>query len=647
MSALAGVIHTEPDRPVERATVDRLRAVISRYGRDAQNGWSRGGALLMRSLLRTTPEDRLDSQPLQSAVSGRVVVFDGRLDNREELARQLDIATGDLRLLADSAVVAHALDAWGDRALDRLLGDFALASWEPEKRRLLLARDAVGYRPIFWFQAAGFLAFGSLPKILFAIPGVPRQLREDALHDYLCLLPLDKQATLFQDIFRLEPGQYLVLEGGRIEVRRYHRFGESGFLKLADPREYVDGLAEQIERSIAPRLRTLGALACELSSGLDSSTVAAFAARQLGQTDQRLLALTAVLSEDKRAGPAPPGFHRDEAPGARALAAMHANIDHVLVESTTPSPLKGLQERIESTDRPVFNPCNAHWVQALGQAALERGARTVLNGWQGNLTISHDGLPWLQYLFSRGRFLAWRSLVRSMRQRYPWVPRRWFLEFCLAPHLPAVLWSAYQRRRGGGKTLSDYSAASSSLQRRFDTHKRARQRGWDLLYRGHPDGVRLRVQPLYQVEFAETCLAMNASGLDPRSPTMDRRLVEYCLSIPEAIYLHQGCLQWPLRELARGLLPEEILASRTRGYQAGDWFESATAARAELSALLAQFRRHENIGDYLDLDALQQLLDNWPAEGWQRPDVETRYRNKLLRAMSVAAFVRYVENDNR
>ncbi|MCH8476719.1 MAG: hypothetical protein LAT56_02105 [Wenzhouxiangella sp.] len=647
MSALAGIIHATPDRPVERSTRDRRAAVLSRYGRDAQNGWSRGGALLLRSLLRTTPEDCLDSQPLQSPASGRVLLFDGRLDNREALARQLDIAAADLRLLADSAVVIRALDAWGEQALDRLLGDFALASWEPGPRRLLLARDAVGYRPMFWVRGEGFFAFASLPKVLFAIPDVPRRLREDALHDYLCLLPLDKQATLFHGIFRLEPGQYLVVEGGREEVRRYHRFGESGLLKLADPREYVDGLAEQIGRAVAPRLRALGPLACELSSGLDSSTVAAVAARQLGKTGQRLLALTAVLPEGRRDGPAPPGFHRDEGPGARALAAMHANIDHVLVESTTPSPLQGLQERIESTDRPVFNPCNAHWVQALGQAAQERGARTLLNGWQGNLTISHDGLPWLQYLFSRGRLLAWRKLARSMRRRYPWVPRRWFFEFCLAPHVPASLWSAYQRRRGSGKDLADYSAASRVLQRRYDTPRRARQRGWDLLYRGHPNGVRLRVQPLYQVEFAETCLAMNASGLDPRSPTMDRRLVEYCLSIPEAVYLHEGCLQWPLRELGRGLLPEEILASRTRGYQAGDWFESATAARAELGSLLAQFRQHESIGDYLDLDGLQQLLDDWPADDWQRPEVETRYRNKLLRAMSVGAFVRYVENDNR
>ncbi len=646
MSALAGIVHSDGGRPVDRALVDRWRSVIARYGRDAQHHWAGGGVLLMRALLRSTPEDRLDHQPLVSPTSGRVLVFDGRLDNRQALAESLNLDADQLRLLSDSAIVARVLDRWGEAGLKHLLGDFALAAWEPKRRRLLLARDAVGYRPLFWYQDGERFVFGSLPKVLFAVPDVPRRLRADAVHDYLCLLPPPPHATLFDQILRLEPGQYLVLEQGRVKLDRYHRFGTGPLLKLADPREYVDGLAEQMERAVAPRLRAIGPLACELSSGLDSSTVAVFAARQLQARDQRLLALTAVLPEDKRAGPVPRGRHRDEAPGAVALAAMYSNIDHLLVESQGQSPLQGLQEYIESSDQPVFNPCNANWVDAVGQAALESGARVLLNGWQGNLTISHDGLPWLQALFWRGRWLAWRKLARAMRRRYPWVGRRWFFEHSLAPLVPPSWWGAYQRRRGRAVDLNDYSAVNPKLQARFNTRRRARERGWDLFYRGHPDGVRGRIQPLYQIEFAETCLEMNARGLEPRSPTMDRQLIEYCLSIPEAIYLHDGCLQWPVRELGRGLLPDEILSRYTRGYQAADWFESATAARADLQSLLQRFQRHDSVGQYLDLEALQRLLDDWPDGEWQRPAVEMQYRYKLLRALSVGAFVRYVENDN-
>lgn len=647
MSALAGIVHTDPGRPLDQAAVARLGSVLAPYGKDAQNRWSRAGVLLIRSLMRTTPEDRLDRQPLVSPVSGHVIVFDGRLDNREELAADLGMDAAMLRLQADSALAARALDAWGEAALARLLGDFALASWDPARRRLLLARDAVGYRPLFWYQADGCFAFASLPKFLFVMPGVPRQLREDALHDYLCLMPTEPQATLFKDIYRLEPGQYLVLEDGKPQLHRYHRFGDGQMLRLSDPREYVDGLAEQLEKAVAPRLRAIGPLACELSSGLDSSTVAAVAARQLDRTGQRLLAFTAVLPEAMREGPVPAGYHRDESRGAKALAAMYANIDHVLVESVGHSPLHRLEARIEAADRPVLNPCNANWVQDVEQAATVRGVRVLLNGWQGNLTISHDGRSLLQSLFIRGRFLSWLRVVRAMKRRYPWLPRRWFVEFSIAPHVPDRWWAAYQRRRGGLLDLKNYSAVSSTLQAQFNTRQRARRLGHDLMHRGNPNGVHFRIQPLYQIEFAETCLGMNASGLDPRSPTMDKRLIEYCLSVPETMYLRHGEAQWLVKELGRDLLPEAILGSRTRGYQGADWFDTASAARSDLRDLLRQFRQHDSVGRYLDLDEMERLLDEWPDSGWHRPEVEMRYRNKLLRGFSVGSFVRYIENDNR
>lgn len=652
MSALAGLIQFDPARPIERATMDRLLSVISPYGREAQNSWERGGVLLMRALLRTTPEDRLDRQPVQSPESGRVTLFDGRLDNRQELAERLKIESPRLRLMPDSVLVATALDAWEADAIDRLLGDFALAQWDPATRRLLLARDAVGYRPVFYHQGADFFAFGSLAKVLFAIPQVPRELREDALHDYLCLMPMEPQATLYQSVYRLQPGEYLVLEDGQAKVHRYHRFGRLPVVRLADPREYIDGLREQLDRAVAPRLRALGPVASELSSGFDSSTVTAVAALLLQKTQQRLLAFTAVLPPDRRDGPVPPGFHRDEGSGAQALAARYPNIDHVLVESGGHSPLHRLDALVDLADSPILNPCNANWVQDIYQAVLARDARTLLNGWQGNLTLTYDGRGLLQSLWARGRLIAWWRVFTAMRRHYPKLSRRWFVEFSLAPYVPKALWAKYRgmgfgQNVGSSQDVSDYSAVSKQLQQRLNTDQRARRARFDLLHRGEPKGIRARADTLYRVEFAETCLAMNARGLDPRSPTMDRRLIDYCMQIPEQIYIHGGLPKWPIRELGKQLLPDAIVNSSTKGYQAADWFDSATAARAELRAELANFRQHESIGRYLDLDEMERLLDEWPESGWHRPQVEQRYRNKLLRGFAVGAFVRYVENDNR
>lgn len=646
MSAVAGLIHYNSDKPVDRATTERLLSIITPYGKDAQNSWVGSGAVLMRSLLRTTPEDRLDRQPVVSPDSGRVTIFDGRLDNREELAAALELDSTSLRLMADGTLAARAIDAWHERACDWFLGDFAVANWDPATRRLLLARDSVGYRPLLWHSGRDFFAFASLPKALFAIPGVPRSLREDALHDYLCLMPTEPQATLFESIYRIEPGQYLILENNKPTAHRYHHFGTQKILRLKDPREYVDGLAEQLDHAVARRLRAIGSIASELSSGFDSSTITAIAARQLGARDRRLIAVTSVLPESKRDGPSLPGRHRDESCGAKALVAMHDNIDHLLVENPGHSPLHGLHERIGRTDRPVLNPINVPWMEEMWRATRNHGARTLLNGMGGNLSISHDGRSLLPSLLLRGRIFSWLRVAQAMRRRKdrPW---RWFLRFSIAPKVPDKLWAAYQRRKGFGLTLSDYSAISCDMQARFDTERRARKAGHDVFHRGIPDGVKLRTAPLYWVETAQTFLDLNAQGLDPRSPAMDRRLVEYCVSVPESIYLRNGQPKWLIKELGRQLLPPEILHSRTRGLQGVDLFDSAETTRDELRAELEKFRQHGSIGRYLDLEEMQRLLDDWPEDGGHQPDLDMQYANKLLRGMSVGAFVRYIENDNR
>ncbi|PKM21733.1 MAG: hypothetical protein CVV10_07860, partial [Gammaproteobacteria bacterium HGW-Gammaproteobacteria-14] len=582
MSALGGIVHFDAEKPVDRATAERLLSVITQYGKDAQNSWERRGALLMRSLLRTTPEDRLDRQPVVSPESGRVTIFDGRLDNREELAATLEVDTARLRLMADSELVAHAFDAWQEQAFKRLVGDFALANWDQRSRWLLIGRDAVGYRPVYWHQSDGRFVFGSLPKFLFTIQGVPRELREESLHDYLCSIPLEPRATLFKSIYRVEPGEFLSIQAGKTSFHRYHSFEESAPLQLKDPMEYVDGLEEKLTMAVSCRLRSAGPVASELISGLDSSTVTAIAAKLLGASDRRLIALTGVLPENKREGAVRKGWHRDEAPGATALARMYENIDHILVESCGKSPLEGLRGRIESMDSPVYNPCNAGWVSDVQRAATNQGARVLLNGWQGNLTISHDGRSLLQSLLIRGRLISWWRILRAMRRRFPGLSRQWFLEFSIAPHVPSRLWAAYQSRKGKGLNLSSYSAVSPELQKRLNTDRRARRVGHDLMFRGNSNSIRLRLGPLLKTEFAGTCLSMNARDLEPRSPTMDQRLIEYCFSIPEKIYLHEGCPQWPIRKLGESILPPEIVGTRTRGYQAADWFEAVTAAREDL-----------------------------------------------------------------
>lgn len=585
MSAIAGIIRTD-GRPVDPAALERMQTVLTPYGRDAQHHWRHGAAALVRTLLRTTPEDSLDRQPLFHTASGTALVFDGRLDNRDELAQALALGAAEAALMADSDLALRACLRWDTQAVDHLLGDFALACWQGPRRRLWLARDPLGVRPLFWHQQPGFLVFATMPKALFAIPGIPRALCEERLHDYLCLLPMVGPESFFKDIYRVEPGQILVLEGERVSTHRYHRFDPDREFHLPSDDDYLEAFREHLDRAVACRLRSSGPIASHLSSGFDSSTVTAVAARQLAERGERLLAYTAVPREGFD-GPVPKGRHADEGPGARALAARFANIEHILIRPDGTSPIDHLQEDTETLDRGPLNPCNRVWSNTIQTDAARRGVKVLLTGAMGNMTISYTGEPYLAGLFGRGQWATWWREARALKRRHP--ERRWrgLLAQSLVPYLPPALWVALENYRGRTWKLTDYAAIHPDFMARMQSLERSKKLDWDLSYRPWANGRRMRIAVINRLDNGEYSAAANVAGLEMRDPTSDLRLIEFCLAMPDAQYLRDGQSRWLLHRLMGEVLPPEILHARTKGLQAADWFEAASRALPRIREDLA------------------------------------------------------------
>jgi asparagine synthase (glutamine-hydrolysing) len=644
MSAIAGIIRTD-GRPVERAALERMQTLLTPYGEDAQNHSLQVSSAFLRTLLRTTPEDRLDEQPLIDNASGTTLLFDGRLDNREEIACALDIPPTQAMRMADSALVMRACLRWDVAAVEHLLGDYALACWQASRRRLWLARDPLGTRPLFWHQQSGRFAFATMPKALFALPGIIKALCEERLHDYLCLLPMTGPESFFKGIYRVEPGHTLTLEGERVTTHRFHRFDPEREIHLPNDDEYVEAFREQFDRAVACRLRAIGPVATHLSSGFDSSTVTAVAARQLAERDAPLLAYTAVPREGF-SGPVPRGRHADEEPGARALAARFANIEHILVRTDGTSPVDSLHQDTEAMDRAPFNPCNMAWINAIRANAARRGAKVLLSGTMGNMTISYDGAPYLPALLGRGQWMAWWRENRALNRRLN-VRWRRLLKYSLAAYTPVPLWKAFERYRGRKWDVTAHSAIHPDFMARMRTNDRARKNGWDLSYRPWSDGRRMRIASLNRFDNGDYFTSVNAMGLELRDPTADQRLIEFCLAVPESQYLRDGQSRWLLKRLMSDVLPPEIMHSRSRGLQAADWYEEASRALPQLRDEVARLMSHESAGSYLDLDSLVRVLEEWPETGWGDSEVEKTYRLKLLRGLAVGAFIRYANEGNK
>jgi asparagine synthase (glutamine-hydrolysing) len=590
---------------------------------------------LGRRLFSLLPEDRFDLGPVTGGDGRWTLVADVRLDNRAELAEALGIAPAPAAGLADAALVMRAVERWQEKAIARLIGDFALALWDGRERRLILARDFLGSRPLHFHRHAGRFAFASTAKGLHALDDVPRAPDEEALAQFLALVPRHGTNTYFIGIERVPPGHLCVVTGTGVETRRFWS-PERATLRLRDDREYDEAVREQLERAVAVRLRGAGGtLATQLSGGLDSAAVTAAAARQRAP-DGQIVAFTSVprtgFSDCSRRG-----RFTDEGAHAAAVAALYPNVEHVPVRTEGESPLAALDDLAFFHEEPVLNLCNAVWIDRINRAAQARGARVLLTGQMGNVTISFPGFERLPALVRNGRLV---QLVReAARLRRNGMRAESIAAHAFGPFLPLGLWAAINRWRGRVGVLEDYSLIAPAAAERVRGGSAAA--GMDVHYRPSADAFAMRLSALGRIDPGNYNKGTLARwGLDLRDPTADRRLVELCLAIPVERYLRRGRTRAVARDAFAEWLPPAVAEETQKGLQAADWYEGLCADRAGAGEEVERLATIPQAVRILDIARMRRLVAQWPEKDWNSPRIEGAYRFALLRGLSAGHFLR-------
>jgi len=636
MSALAGIIRLDGEQVAE-SEIQRMVDALTMYGRDAQKIWRERNAALAHLLFRTTPEDDYDQQPM--VTSDHVFCFTGRLDNREALMRQLAMARQPI--LPDSALARAAFQQWGTESFAKLAGDFSLAIWQPQAKRLVLCRSLSGKCPLFWSRQPHYLAFSSMPKGLFALPDFPRRVDEERLAEFLVRLPAEGDRTFFRDIQRVEPGHYVVWERQQMRSVCFHRFDPENRIELPTDADYAEAFREKFEEAVRCRLRSNGGIASMLSSGFDSGTVTAVAARQLGE--RPLLSFTSVPRAEYT-GVAPLGTHTNEWAGAAELAARYPNITHLPIAASD-NLLDGLDEVTRAADHPFRNLANLGWWDGLAAEAAARGARVVLTGAMGNACLSWNGQALLPGLLAQGRLLRWASEVRAMRQLgQSW---RGLLFRSLDPFLPNPLTAAIHRWKNPYTIadVMDTNPIHPQWVQQFGLDKRLATAQQDMLVeRGMIDSRAARCENLIRHDGGSNHMAVLARhGIEMRDPTGDSRFMEFCLAIPETQFMRRGQNRFILRSVYGDALAPSTLTARTRGMQGADW--QVRLNNAPVQQRLQTMQQSPLARRALDLDTLVALLENGlpteEEEDWSKARWEMY--SKVPLALITGAFMEYVE----
>jgi asparagine synthase (glutamine-hydrolysing) len=527
-------------------------------------------------------------QPMATADKTAWIVFNGEIYNFRELRAELEARGSVFNTSSDTEVILEAYRTWGDACVERLRGMFAFALWDRERRRLLLARDRLGKKPLFYWQRDGLLLFASEPKALLAHGAIGRTVDWEALRHYLAFGYTPAVRSIFAEIRKVPAGHIAALAEGRLTLARYWALppgsGVPGALRT--PADAAALVREALREAVRVRLESDVPLGVFLSGGIDSSAIVA-SMREV--TSQRIATFTVGF------GQAAPSF--DELPYARQVAQRFGTDHHEEVLEPVVADL--LPAIVRHFDEP-FADSSAIPTFAVAQATA-RHVKVVLSGIGGDEAFA--GYP--RYLGLR-LSERWATLPRAVRTVAAAGVRKFVGE-----SEASRSWGNWLRRFMAGSTepLPDrYLAwtrffsdddlaglATPSLHARWRGDVAAAQRAvFAVRALGDPvDGAfRIDLGTYLQDDLLVMADRMSmAHSLELRAPFCDHRLIEQSLNLPSAVKLPGLALKGLLKRAFADVLPRAIVRRRKQGFMV----PLARWLRTDLRPLMADLLAPEQI----------------------------------------------------
>ncbi len=598
------------------------------------------GAVLGHARLAVAPEELRESPAAWSDDGGLLVVAAARLDNREELCEGLGIPHPERGTVSDGTLVGLACSRWGDEAPSHLLGDWALACWDRERRTLLLSRDHLGNTGLYYRYRPPRFAFASDPQGLFALDWVERKIHEPRIASYLAIFPFaGEDSSPWQDVLRLLPATSLTVGPGGRAVRRYWEPEAVPSLGKRRDEDYVAGFLERFRAAVRSRLRSRRPLGVMLSAGLDSGSVTALAARELAEEGRSLTAFTSVplFSASHLA----PGALADEWPLARAIARLSGVSDHVAVDAAAVSPLAGIERAVAIHHAPQHAAASEYWLLAIQDAARERGIGALLTGQLGNGGVSwNGGRDRILCLLAAGK---WDEGMRAMALWRRWHRRSWIgaLAHCLVrPVARPVRYLGGRLLRWQSPPWSEVGAVNPSFAARLGLGGAMKEAGPALHSQLAIDPVLERRLTLFRngTMAGPIWHATGAAfGMEVRDPTADIRLLEYCLGVPDEQDVFGGGERMLIRRAMEGLLPAEVQWNSIRGQQAADVAFRLRSHPDEMEGTLSRLEKSSEVASYLDLPLMRRVWRDVQGEVTVR--TSRRASTILLRGIMCGCFI--------
>lgn len=586
MGGIAGLVGWDFDEERSDREIRAICARIRHRGPEAEEYFVAAGISLGMRRLHTLAPGGAHFE-LGNEAGSVHVISDSAISNSDELQQRLRCDGHRLGTASDPELIAHLYEDEGIGLLQSLRGAFSFALWDERRQRLLLARDRLGLKPLYYWEAADGLAFASELRALRILPGFPATLDQAALADYLALGYVPDPDCIFQGVYKLAPGHLLSWERGQGSVveRYWSPFRPED--PTLDEYQACEELRRLLTESVACHLRTEHRVGAFLSGGIDSSAVVAEMARQL---DHPVKTFAIGFPE--------PEFN--EAPNAAAVAFALGTEHRELIVRPDIDDL--LEEVVAAFDEP-FADSSAIPTYLAARLAREDvavvlagdGGDELFGGYSRYLDLERRNRPLPPYL---------RRALGYLAQRLPHATRgrNRLLELSRGPigRYAGMVALPLSSREGGvaSPTIASAGKELDDLLTRWfelvpDRDLLAQASFVDMLSY-LPGDICTKVDRM--------CMSVS---LESRAPLLDHRLVEFAAIIPSSLKFRDGVGKWIFRKAIAELVPSGVLERPKRGFgiPINIWFRQSLRHRVE--GLRAT---NSVLATYTDSRALERII---------------------------------------
>jgi asparagine synthase (glutamine-hydrolysing) len=573
MCGICGMLRLPGGPPLDPGLTRRMADRIAHRGPDDAGEWMDAGANVALGHRRLSIVDLSPAghNPMANEDGTVWITYNGEVYNHAELRPKLEAAGHRYRSRTDTETIIHLYEECGDRAVHQLRGMFAFALWDGPKRRLLLVRDRLGIKPLYYAVAGGHLIWGSEVKAILAHPAVTRELDESILPHYLTFAATPAPFTLFKGIFKLPAGHQLVVESdGTINVTRW--WSPAGHVQPNDTIVELEGASRHLSDLLVSAVteQTMADVphGLLLSGGVDSSLILSILSRHMSQPVRTFSV----------------GFDGadsfDERPFAAQLA-RHFGAEHRELV-LAPEQVQGmLPELIVAQDEPI-----ADWVclplRLLSKLVRDSGVIVVQVG-EGSDEIFAGYPRYRRYArLAEGAWPAYARMPRVLRRAVsaglgPMLDRssRWREAADLFERAAdsdplfvsgaVALWDREKRRllSSGVRARQAPHLRSADLAAAYLKQFQHEAPQGDFAAAMAYQDLMVRLPELLLMRVDKMTMQ---SSIEARVPFLDHRLVEWALALPQAHKLHGMSTKHVLRHMARGMIPADVIDRPKRGF---------------------------------------------------------------------------------